>query len=183
MPQPQRYYGQNHLPYLTTSTYRRSPVLVSGRGQAGGSISCRTPRSSRWIGCHEAKQERPAPRDGRHGKASISATRGCNAACPLQPVPTPHRKFLIRTTSLDWVPRASGNCPVARGAIPERGYGSCQSMETISCVPMSLSSSGESSGVRAIQRPPKTPVMWNPFRLATCSTLRSLMSTRSTPTF
>jgi hypothetical protein len=33
------------------------------------------------------------------------------------------------------------------------GYGSCHSMLTISCVPVSLSSSGESSGVRANQRP------------------------------
>ena len=32
-------------------------------------------------------------------------------------------------------------------------YGSCHSMLTISCVPASLSSSGESSGVSANQRP------------------------------
>ena len=32
-------------------------------------------------------------------------------------------------------------------------YGSCHCMLTISCVPASLSSSGESSGVRANQRP------------------------------
>jgi putative transposase len=31
VPRPHRYYGENHLHYLTTSTYRRTPVFDSDR--------------------------------------------------------------------------------------------------------------------------------------------------------
>ena len=56
----------------------------AGRGQAGGCIFCRPPQSSRWTGCHEHKQKRPASRDrpdlsgcqaGRLDKTRICATR------------------------------------------------------------------------------------------------------------
>ena len=47
--------------------------------QAGGVklavLFCRTQRSSLWAGCHEPRQKHPAPRDRRHYKASVRATR------------------------------------------------------------------------------------------------------------
>jgi len=38
-------------------------------------LFCRTQRSSLWAGCHEPRQKHPAPRDRRHFKASVCATR------------------------------------------------------------------------------------------------------------
>jgi hypothetical protein len=71
---PPRYHSENDLHYLTTRTYRRTPVFSLGRGQAGGSFFWKASRSSQWIGCRDDRHKRPAARDRRLDKTRICAS-------------------------------------------------------------------------------------------------------------
>jgi hypothetical protein len=123
MPIYHRTYSPGELQFITTSTYRRVPVFLSlrfcqlgtGRGQAGGIISCTLHPSCVWTGWIELPLERVPWGHRRPQRTGVCASLPLRTSFPLSNPLLPRPCLLME---VDPCGTATPGCAQARVPVP-----------------------------------------------------------------